>query len=417
MKKQANAERMAAAGACLLMLAAFYVVSTTALATHTLTLQLLMQVGGLTMAGTAVWLMLAHPELGRKDVFLWLILALGILMRIGYMLYTPAYVRGHDFGEISLDSNGHAAYILYLLHGELPPNNSYQFYHPPLFHGLSAAAMACYRALSGFTAPEQLVEAAKTVSCGASIVTMFYARKLCRQLRLSDGATLIAVSLAAFLPNHYLLAGRVNNDSLAVMFMTAILYYTLLWYERQEWGPLVKLALCFGLGMMTKISVGVFALVTGCMMLLVLCRRFREKKVLPVIRQFAVFGLIAFPLGLWYPVRNFVLFQQPFNYVLRPSAQSLYCGDHSLWERFGLIKNLEIYDYPFEDYNVWSYLLKGALFGEFSFSMGKVIPGLLILINLLLILLSLAAMVLVLIRHRTAQWTVLSYFWLVLMGS
>ena len=154
MKKQANAERMAAAGACLLMLAAFYVVSTTALATHTLTLQLLMQVGGLTMAGTAVWLMLAHPELGRKDVFLWLILALGILMRIGYMLYTPAYVRGHDFGEFSLDSNGHAAYILYLLHGELPPNNSYQFYHPPLFHGLSAAAMACYRALSGFTAPE-----------------------------------------------------------------------------------------------------------------------------------------------------------------------------------------------------------------------------------------------------------------------
>lgn len=49
--------------------------------------------------------------------------------------------------------------------------------------------------------------------------------------------------------------------------------------------------------------------------------------------------------------------------------------------------------------------------------MGKVIPGLLILINLLLILLSLAAMVLVLIRHRTAQWTALSCFWLVLMGS
>ena len=205
-----------------------------------------------------------------------------------------------------------------------------------------------------------------------------------------------------------------NNDSLAVLFMTAILYYTLRWYEQQDWGPLVKLALCFGLGMMTKISVGVFAPVTGCMMLLVLYRRFREKKALPVIRQFAVFGLIAFPLGLWYPIRNFILFQQPFNYVLRPSAQSLYCGDHSLWERFGLIKDFEIYDHPFEDYNVWSYLLKGSLFGEFTFSMGKVIPGLLILINLLLILLSLAAMVLVLIRHRTAQWMALSCFWLVL---
>lgn len=417
MKKQANAERMAAAGACLLMLVAFYVVSTTALATHTLTLQLLMQVGVLTMTGAVVWLMLAHPELDRNEILLWLILALGILMRIGYVLYTPVYVRGHDLGGCTLESNGHVAYILHLLQGELPPNNSYQFYHPPLFHGLSAVAMACYRALSGFTEPEQLVEAAKTVSCAASIVTLFYARKLCRQLRLGDGATLMAVSLAAFLPNHYLLAGRVNNDSLAVLFMAAILYYTLLWYERQDWGPLVKLALCFGLGMMTKISVGVFALVTGCMMLLVLFRRLREKKALPIIRQFAVFGLIAFPLGLWYPIRNFILFQQPFNYVLRPSAQSLYCGDHSLWERFGLIKNLGIYDHPFEDYNVWAYLLKGSLFGEFTFSMGKVIPGLLILINLLLILLSLAAMVLVLIRHPAAQWTALSCFWLVLMGS
>ena len=160
MKKQANVERIAAAGACLLMLLAFYVVSTTVLATHTLTLQLLMQVGVLTMAGAAVWLMLAHPEMDRSEILLRLILALGILMRIGYMLYTPAFVRGHDLGKCSLDGNGHVAYILHLLQGELPPNNSYQFYHPPLFHALSAVAMACYRALSGFTEPEQLVEAA-----------------------------------------------------------------------------------------------------------------------------------------------------------------------------------------------------------------------------------------------------------------
>lgn len=361
MKKQASIERMAAAGACLLMLIAFYAVSTTALATHILTIQLLMKVGVLTICGAAVWLILAHPDLDQREIFLWLILALGILMRVGYMLYTPAYVRGHDLGGCALESNGHAAYILHLLQGELPPSKSGQFYPPPLFHMLSAIAPACYRALSSFTDPEQLLEAAKTVSCAASIVTLFYARKLCRQLRLSDGATLIAVSLAPFLPNHYLLAGRVNNDSLAVMFMTAILYYTLRWYERQDWDSIVKSALCFGLGMMTKISVGVFALVTGCMMLLVLYRRLREKKALPIIRQFAVFGLIAFPLGLWYPIRNFILFHQPFNYVLRISTESdLYCRDYSLWERFGLIKSLEIYDNPFEDYNVGAYLLKGS---------------------------------------------------------
>ena len=139
---------------------------------------------------------------------------------------------------------------------------------------------------------------------------------------------------------------------------------------------------------------------------------------MPVIRQFTVFALVAFPLGLWYPVRNLFLFHQPFNYVLRISNDSeLYCGNHSIWERFGLIKNCEIYDHPVGDYNVWSYLLRSSLFGEFSFNMGKLIPALLILLNLLLILVSLFAMVVVLIRYRTVQWTSLFCFWLVLMGS
>lgn len=418
MKKQRSSEKIAAVASCLLMLIAFYAVSTSVLTTHTLTIQLLMQVGALTIIGAAFWSLLADQKRSQTEILLWMILALGVLMRVGYMLYTPAYVRGHDLGDISVDSDGHAAYILHLLQGEFPTNNSYQFYHPPLFHILSAIAVGCYKMLSGYTDPVQLLEAAKNVSCAASIVTLFYACKLCRQLRLSDRATLIAVSLAAFVPNHYLLAGRVNNDSLAIMFMTAILYYTLRWYERQEWGTLVKLALCFGLGMMTKISVGVFAPVTGCMMLLILYRRIREKEWMPVIRQFTVFALVAFPLGLWYPVRNLFLFHQPFNYVLRISNDSeLYCGNHSIWERFGLIKNCEIYDHPVRDYNVWSYLLRSSLFGEFSFNMGKLIPALLILLNLLLILVSLFAMVVVLIRYRTVQWTSLFCFWLVLMGS
>lgn len=418
MKKQANIERIAVASACLLMLGAFYMVSATGLDTNILNIQRLMKVGVLTMVGAVVWLILVHPELDRSKIVLWVILALGILMRVGYMLYTPATVRGHDLWQISADGKGHAAYILYLLQGKLPPNNDGQFYHPPLFHVLSAIAIYCYRLISDFEDPVQLMEAAKTVSCAASIITLFFAQKLCQQLRLSNGATLIAVSLAAFLPNHYLLAGRVNNDSLTVMFMVAILYYTLRWYEWQDWNSIVKLAVCFGLGMMTKISVGVFALVTGSMMLIVLYCRIKEKNMFPIIRQFTVFGLISLPLGLWYPVRNLILFQQPFHYVLPISEdEDIYCGYYSLFERFGLMKDFDIYNSPFEDYNVWSYLLKGSLFGEFSFDVGEIIPILLIFVNLTLILLSIIAMVVVLLRHRTTQWVTLGGFWLALMTS
>ena len=53
------------------------------------------------------------------------IIAMGIIMRIGHMLYTPYSLRGHDIG---LGANGHADYILTLMQGNLPDSNSYQYY-------------------------------------------------------------------------------------------------------------------------------------------------------------------------------------------------------------------------------------------------------------------------------------------------
>lgn len=418
MKKTANIERIAAVCACLLMLVAFYVSSEAVLALQARTVQMLMQTGILALIGAAAWLMYARPKLNRSELLLWMILVIGIVMRVGYMIYTPATVRGHDLGKLDFNYVGHATYIMYLIEGSMPPYNFGQFYHPPLFHALAAAVMRCYRVLSGIVDMEQLFESTKVVSCAASILTLFYARRLCRQLRLSYGATLIALALAAFLPNHYLLAGRVNNDALSIMFMTAILYYTLAWYEKQDWGSIVKLALCFGLGMMTKISVGVFALVTGAMMLFVLIRSIREKRARRMILQLIVFGLIALPLGMYFPIRSYILFQQPFDYVQRmPEESRIYCDDHSIWERFGLIFNPNVYNLPFDDYNVWGYLLRGSLFGEFTLELGRFLPGILLLVNLLLILMSLVAMVVMLIRHRSAQYTLLGCFWLVLMAA
>ena len=137
-----------------------------------------------------------------------------------------------------------------------------------------------------------------------------------------------------------------------------------------------------------------------------------------MIPQYLVFGAIAFPLGLWYPIRNFYLFGQPLSYVLRISQdRPLYCGGYSLWQRFGLGGESLLYARPNEDYNVWAYLLRGSLFGEFSFQMGRVIPALLLGLNLLLILVSMAAMVYTLLRRPSHHWAILGCFWLVLMVS
>ena len=415
MKTEAGKERFAILGSVVLTLVAFYIVNTSALRTHTLTIQLVLQAGVLSAMSIAIFFLAFRPQYDRMRVLLILILLVGIFMRIGYMLYTPATLRAHDFGRVDVNgatNAGHAEYIFRILNGALPDSYNYQFYHPPLYNALSAAVIWVYRALCGIADFSVLVEAAKTVSCIASILTLFYARKICRQLKLSKSATLLAMCLAAFLPNHYLLAGRVNNDALVVFFMTAILYYTLAWYQEQTWGTLIKLAFCFGLGAMSKLSALALAPVTGVVMLIVLIQKIRRRKGWAQLGQYAVFALIAFPLALWYPIRNYLRFGQPLSYVMRPPEDSLMnCSGFSLWQRFGLGSvSTHLYNRVDDDCNVWGYLGRGAVFGEFSFKIGKVIPALLLAVNLLLILGSVAAMVYILLRKRSFGWTVLACF-------
>ena len=86
--------------------------------------------------------------------------------------------------------------------------------------------------------------------------------------------------------------------------------------------------------------------------------------------QFVVFACIAMPIGLYYPIRNYLMFGQGLNYVLVP-GENVYCGDHGFVERFLLfpISRLlsPVYLNPFEEYNLNFYLVKSAVVGEFEY--------------------------------------------------
>ena len=53
-----------------------------------------------------------------------------------------------------------------------------------------------------------------------------------------------------------------------------------------------------------------------------------------------------------------------------------------------------------KDYNLWVYAIKSSIFGEFQFSAPEALAKLFLLVNLLLVILSLAAMCYVLIRGK-----------------
>lgn len=224
---------------------------------------------------------------------------------------------------------------------------------------------------------------------------------------LDEKGTQIVLLLSAFLPNYYLLAGRVNNDALVIFFMTCSILYTLKWWHEHTLKNTIYLALIFGLGMMTKLSMWIMALPTGIVMLSVF---FKETKSLENLKKYFVFAITSFPLGLWYPIRSFILFNMPLSYVLVPGNET-YCANHRIIERFLSIPVLESiqspFNQPFGDYNIWAYLFKGALFGEFKLSTYKGLPIALLVLWFIICLIGIIALIYTMqkvIQTKNKEW-------------
>lgn len=337
------------------------------------------------------------------------ILAGGMFMRISYMLQTSYVMRAHDLGNISFEDNGHAAYIYTIFKtGSLPLTNEGQFYHPPLFHWLAAQVLKVFQVYHPEDEIGRLFEATKIVSCFASCAALLVMKKICDEAKLPDRAKIFIVAVMAFYPNHFLLAGRVNNDSLVFLFIMLIILFTIRWYYNQTFFNVTGLGLSFGLGMMTKINAGVMALLAAPLLILILYKKWKEKGWKTCMLQYMLLGCISFPLGLWYPIRNMMRFGQPFMYVLDPGEDSfVYRGNYSQMERFlpDLKRIFEpLYIQIPEEYNIIPYLIKSSLFGEFTFGNAESAAHALIWLNVILIILSLAAMVYILISKKEKNY-------------
>jgi len=328
------------------------------------------------------------------------IILLGCIMRIGYTLYTHCNVRQHDIGDLIPDGYGHASYILKLmLYHQLPNTNQIQFYHPPLFHILGALTSSAVNSLLGHTDYDCFVDAAKLVSCFASCATLLLCATFCEELELKRSSKVLALSIIAFSPALIIIGGTVNNDSLVTFFMVAAVVYTYRWCKQQSYKNTIILAFLFGMGMMTKTSMAIIALFTAIIMLSVFLRSVTNniKDTFSLILKFGCFGLISLPLGLWFTIRNYILFHQPLGYVVRiPETERIFCGDEPFFQRFIKIDITNLlatpFAHPWDDINYPVYIIKSSLFGEFEFNIPLWIPVILVFLNIILILCSLWAL-------------------------
>ena len=348
-----------------------------------------------------------HKKLTMTHI-IWLCILGGIVMRIGYCFYTPVGIRSHDMGAFSDTDVGHAAYIYNLyVHHTLPASYEYQFYQPPFYHLLAVLHMR----LLSFFHPEAelytLFEATKLVSCFASCSIVLLVYRICQKLTCSLEMTGLIVALTAFHPMFYLLGGSSNNDGVAIALMIFSLLMLIEWYQHRSLGYLTGLALGIGLGMMTKLNAAIVAFLAAPVMIFVFWQSIHEKTWVRQGIHYLIFLVLCSPLGLWYSIRNLIRFGQPLGFVHNIDAEAptiLYRGDYPLAQRFlpFTLKQLQqgIYTDTPNDYNIPLYVLRSSLFDEYSFSNCDTIARLLLYVNLLIILLSLLAMLVVILKGK-----------------
>ena len=381
------------------------------------------------LAGVGICAVLALYVLLQKKLPKWeslIVLALiaGMILRIGYMVYTPMGLRGHDVA--GFEDSGHLDYIYQIFStGKLPQSYDYQFYHPPLNYILEAIVVKVFSWFHHSPDLETVFQAAKIVPCFASCAVLLVSYSLFREFNLSPRASALALGVLAFQPTFFIFSASINNDSLMLLFYLIAVLYTVRWYNSPTLKNILCIALAIGLGMSTKLSAVTVAGFTAPVFLLMLIRRIRDKNPLPVIGQYAAFGAVCLPLGLWYTIRNRILFRISYRYVFTLSRwNDLYCGDQSLVKRFLSFPVRQminpLYCDPYADYNIWVYIAKCAVFGEFLFERSAKMALPLSLSNLLLIALSVLAAIYVLVRcketHFLARFGLL-WLWLIQMGS
>ncbi len=350
-----------------------------------------------------------------------IIVAAGSIMRIGYCLYTNFYIRNHDFGMLDANDAGHGMYILKLAEGHLSTANDGQDYHPPFFHMIAAVFYNIGELFYGDI--EKAFSLAQSVNCTASCYMLMVFRGFLNEISLKDRYKILAAAIVAVFPQFMLMAGGMNNDMIVTLCMLLCIINTYRWYKNRDMKTIILLALSFGIGMMTKTSCAAMAIVTGPVMIYCLVKDFKKREFKAIIKQLAVFAVISIPLGMWYPIRNYILFDQPLASI-SPAIGELYRGNVPWYERFFDISLVSLFKQPFAnaftDTSILMYIIRSSLFDEYTFPGMEAAAGMLNIINLCMIIISLAAMIYVLIKYKELDKKFRYGFfmiWIALFGS
>lgn len=91
------------------------------------------------------------------------------------------------------------------------------------------------------------------------------------------------------------------------------IFYTIKWFKTDKLLDLIKIAFSIAFAMMTKIDSALIAILIGIVFLVKVIKNRKEIK--KYVLYFSIFAIISLPIGLWFPIKNLILYNVPLTYV------------------------------------------------------------------------------------------------------
>ncbi len=308
------------------------------------------------------------------DRVVFLMIILGVVFRYCYCLKYSSTEMQHDIGTFS-GQHGHLSYINYWYENgfSLPDFDitlRWQYYHPPLHHMLMAFGMQIFTAL-GFKL-QWAQEAIQILPMIYSALSMVVCYRIFKLVKLEGAGLVAAMVIPCFFRTFIIFGGAYNNDMLCTLFMLLAIMWTLKWYYKQTILNILPIALCVGLGMMTKLSAWMVAPAIALVFLWVFIKNI--KKPLRYLGQYAAFAGVCAPLGLWWGIRNSIELGISITFVPNVKMTNMSVEQIPAIQRL-FDFNLSQFNYPFEaftmrqapynEYNPIIGLFKTSLFDEY----------------------------------------------------
>lgn len=312
-----------------------------------------------------------------------LILLGGFLLRAWYVLSASYGISLHDLRafagfDTAESGEGHLGYIEYLYKNhhmpDFDPRTRWSYYQPPGFHIISAIVLGITRV---FQADAPLCyEGLQVVTLFFSSLTVWIGYRILKEFPISDSWVLLMTAFIAVHPFYSIMAVTLTNDSMAMCLMAFAIWYTIRWKKSPEIKNILVIALAVGTAMFTKLNAAVISFGIGFIFIYVFWINRNQWK--SYLLQFTVFLAVCAPIGLWYPIRNSILYRIPLSYVQKIStAQTdLYITESTFWARMGLPTWKQL-SYPFLEFepnlhsNVWIQTMKTSLFDEIRPDVGS----------------------------------------------